>query len=76
MRKDLEKLINLRNLTLIESADTKEALRLFGTTNIKLSDCFIATQVPKSITLVTYDSDFSKIPSLNAVTPEKVLPVG
>lgn len=73
VRKDLEKLINLRNLTIIELADTKEALKLFGATNIKFSDCYIATQVPKGVTLITYDSDFRKIPSISAATPDKVI---
>ncbi len=73
VRKDLEKLINLRNLTLIETADTKDAVRLFGNTNIKFSDCYISTQIPTGVTLVTYDKDFKKISSISAKTPAEVL---
>lgn len=73
VEKGLEKVVTLRNLTLIESTDTKEALKLFESANIKLSDCYIATQVPKGVTLVTYDSDFRKISSIKSAGPKDVI---
>lgn len=70
--KVLEDLLNLRNMTIIEKTDTKQALQLYKNTNIKYGDCLIATQIPKGVALVTYDTDFSKLPSLKPITPAKI----
>lgn len=73
VKEDVMKLMRMRNLTLVESVNTKEALKLFEITNIKLSDCFIAVQVPIGVPIVTYDSDFSKIKGLLVKTPKEIV---
>ena len=70
--KALEDLLNIRNLTLIEKTNTKQALEFYKKNNIKYGDCLIATQVPKGVILVAYDKDFSKISSLKSITPAEI----
>lgn len=67
------KILNLRNLTLIEATNTKEAIKIFNKYNIKYPDCLIATQVPKNVKIVTYDEDFSKIKTLATTDPQEFL---
>lgn len=69
----IKKILGIRNLTLIEATNTKEALKLFEKYNIKYPDCLIATQVPAGVKLVSYDADFSRIGKLNIVTPAEFL---
>lgn len=69
----IEKALQLRNLSLIEIANTHKALSYYKNVNIKFGDCLIATQVPKGVTLCTYDTEFAKIPSLKIATPEEAL---
>lgn len=69
----IEKLLDLRNLTLIETTNTKRAIEIFKQHNIKFPDCLIATQVPAGTKLVSYDADFSKIRALSTVTPREFL---
>lgn len=70
--KALEDLLNIRNLTVIEETNTKQALEFYKKNNIKYGDCLIATQIPKGVILVAYDKDFSKIPSLKSITPAEI----
>lgn len=70
---DIVKLTQLRNMVIIENTDIKRAFELFLLHKIKFSDCLISTQIPNDITLITYDSDFSKLPHLKVATPEKFL---
>jgi len=69
----LSDVLNIRNITLLEETDTKEALQHFKKYNIKYTNCLIAAQVPTGVTLVTYDRDFKKIPSISAKTPKEAL---
>lgn len=66
---DVKLLLRLRNLTLIEGTETKKALKLFKKHNIKYQDCLIASQIPETIRLVTYDKDFDKIKEIKRATP-------
>lgn len=70
--KDIRRILLLRNMTLIEKTNTREALSLWEKYNIKYGDCLIATQIPKNTTIVTYDADFSKISSLSSKTPGEI----
>lgn len=70
--KVLANLLNLRNLVVIEKTDIRQALRFYKKNNIKYGDCLIAAQIPKGISIVTYDKDFSKIPSLKSITPAEI----
>lgn len=65
----IQKILDLRNLTLIEKTNTREAIETFQRLNIKFPDCLIATQVPRSSKIVTYDEDFSKIKNLSVFLP-------
>ena len=58
---DIQKLLSLRNLTLIEKTNTVAALSFYKKHNIKYGDCLIATQIPKGVKLVSYDEEFTKI---------------
>lgn len=69
----IETILSMRNLTVIESTDTKRAFALHRKTHVKFSDCLITTQVPVRATLVTYDRDFAKLPGLIAHTPKEVI---
>jgi predicted nucleic acid-binding protein len=69
----IDKLLALRNLTLIEKTDTRKALTIFKKHNIKYEDCLISAQVPPQTILTTYDKDFTKIPSLKTTTPKGIL---
>lgn len=70
---DLVKLTYLRNLAINENTDIRKAFELFLQYKIRFSDCLIATQIPSSVILITYDRDFSKIPQLKVATPEKII---
>lgn len=69
----IKKIIAIRNLTLIETTNTKDALKLHEKYQVKYPDCLIATQVPQGAKLVTYDEDFSKIGTLLPTTPADLL---
>ncbi|HKZ43386.1 MAG TPA: type II toxin-antitoxin system VapC family toxin [Candidatus Hodarchaeales archaeon] len=57
----IKKILRLRNLTLIEKTDTPTALRMLSRYKVKYGDCLIASQIPKGVTLVSYDKDFGKL---------------
>jgi predicted nucleic-acid-binding protein len=69
----IETLLKVRNISIIEKSDTPQAIAWYKVLNLKFGDCLIATQVPKGVTLLTYDRDFEKIPSLVAKTPGEFL---
>lgn len=69
---DLQNIFRFRNMTIIEKTNSIKAILLFKEHSIKYGDCLISTQVPKGVTLVTYDTDFSKIPSIKSITPDKI----
>ena len=71
--RDINSILNLRNLYLIENADFKKAMKYYRNHNIKFGDCLIASQIPQNCLLCTYDKDFAKIPGLNIVTPSQVI---
>lgn len=66
----LEKILTLRNLTVVETTDTPQALEWAKKWGIKYADCLIATQVAAGAILVTYDQDFTKITTLNSKEPQ------
>lgn len=70
--KDIQTLLNLRNITLIEKTDSKKALDLFKKFNVKYGDCLIAPQLPANSALITYDDDFKKITSIRSLTPKEI----
>lgn len=73
VRDALDRILRIRNITLIEKTNTDDALQFFDKYKIKFADCLIATQVPDGAKLVSYDAEFRKIPTLNAVSPQQLL---
>ena len=69
----VKKLLSLRNLTLIETTNTKLSMTYFAKFNIKYGDCLIASQIPKGISLLTYDNDFSKVKAINVKTVKEIV---
>lgn len=70
---DMSKILNLRNITLVEKTDTRKALKMFSQHNIKYADCLITTQISPQTTLVTYDEDFAKLKILQTATPKEII---
>lgn len=71
--KEIQIILATKNLTLIESTNLLESLKLHQQTKIKLTDCLIATQLPPKTTLVTFNEDFQKIPTLSVKTPAEII---
>lgn len=69
----LDAILKTRGLTVIDKTRYRSALALHRKTGVKMSDCLIATQLGKGITLCTYDREFLKIPHLIVVEPKDVL---
>ncbi|OGD92618.1 hypothetical protein A2697_00455 [Candidatus Curtissbacteria bacterium RIFCSPHIGHO2_01_FULL_41_44] len=65
----IQKILDLRNLTLVEKTNTRKALETFQKLNIKFPDCLITTQVPRNSKIATYDEDFAKIKTLSVTDP-------
>lgn len=73
VRDALDEIAAIRNMTIVEKGDIREALILWRKTNVKFTDCLIATQVGNGITLATYDREFRKLPGLVVAEPGEVL---
>ena len=69
----LNKFMRLRNLVMIEKTDVDLSLEYCKKYNIKLSDCFIAAQVPEGVKLFTFDREFGKIPFLELVHLNEII---
>lgn len=65
----------IENLKIIDNYDHALALQLYSQYNIKLIDCFIAS-IPDifkaNITLISFDTDFDKIPSVKRREPADI----
>src|SRR3989338_11091753 len=57
----LNKIREVRNITIIENENLDNALKYYRHYKIKFTDCLIAAQIPKGLTLVSFDKDFKKI---------------
>lgn len=69
----LDKLLLIRNLTLIDKTNTPAALAFYRKFNVKFGDCLIASQIPAKAVLITYDKDFSKFKLEVSATPTEIL---
>ncbi len=69
----LKSVLKIRNITLIEKTNSRNALKLLDQFKIKYADCLIADQVPQNAILVTYDSEFRKIKRLKLATPGQII---
>lgn len=70
---DIAAILAIRHVVLVDETRFRQAFALHQETGVKLTDCLIATQVPKGVALVTYDRDFSKLPGLTIKTPQDVV---
>ena len=62
-----------KQLIILTDSDLDLALKYFKTYQLKFSDCLIAAQIPKGLTLVSFDKDFKKIKEINFQTPAELL---
>jgi|WetSurMetagenome_2_1015567.scaffolds.fasta_scaffold842915_1 predicted nucleic acid-binding protein len=65
----IDRIIAMRNMTVVDSTDTSKALKIWRRYDIKYADCLIACQVGSGIVLCTYDEEFNKIPQVKRITP-------
>lgn len=68
-----EAIQKVRNITILESTNITKAINYYEKCQIKFPDCLIASQLPKGVTLCTYDTDFKKIRSLPLATPKTLI---
>lgn len=66
-------ILKIRNIMLIEKTNFDLALTFYQKYNIKLADCVIASQLPKKVTLVSFDEELSKIKEIAVKKPQQVL---
>ena len=64
---------SIRNIQLCETTDIKQALEWHRETELRLSSCLLATQIPAKAILVSYDTDFSLLQTLQRQTPESII---
>ena len=62
----------IRNITIVEKTDFVLALSFYQKYNIKLADCIIASQLPKSTVLVSFDEELSKIKDISVKKPQEI----
>ena len=73
INKYFDLIINLRNLTIINKTNLDKSLKMHNKYHIKLSDCLIATSVPKNTLLISWDKDFKKVSEVNNIIPENFI---
>lgn len=71
--KKIQKILQIRNLVILEETNLKKALVLYQQKNIKLADCLIALQVPEKAICCTFDREFQRIDGLDIQTPEAIV---
>lgn len=69
----LGSVLKIRNLTLLETTSSHDAIKLYRDYSIKYQDCLIVTQLPDDVTLVSYDREFNKILSIDLATPDEII---
>ena len=62
-----------RNITVYEETDLNRALAYYKDFKLKFTDCLIASQLKKGITLLTFDNEFRKLKDINSQTPSEFL---
>lgn len=73
IKNDLENILKIKNLKILEKADTLKGWNYHKNHKIKFADCLIAAQLSKDIHLCTYDQEFKKIKNLKTYTPAQIL---
>lgn len=62
-----------REITLLRNTDLDKTIDFYRHYRIKFTDCLIAGQLRKDITLVTFDLEFRKLKEIDTKTPEEIL---
>lgn len=70
--KDLFVILKTRNLTLIEKTNFPKALYYYQKYQVKLADCLIASQLPKTTILCTFDQELRKIKEIKIAIPQEL----
>lgn len=69
----LSKIRETRSITVYEETDLEKALSYYKNLRVKFTDCLIASQLRKGITLLTFDNEFKKIKEINSLSPAEFL---
>lgn len=69
----LEGIQTIKNITILENTNIQLALEFFKTYKIKLSDCFIASQITTNMILCSFDVELAKIKEIKIKTPGDLL---
>lgn len=70
---DINKILKLRNLVVKEKTKLSKALSIFEKNSIKFGDCLIITEIPKGVSLLTYDGEYKKVKTIKSFTPTEFL---
>ena len=62
----------VRGMSVIERTNFDLALKFYRKYRVKLPDCLIASQLPKNVTLVSFDEELSKIKEVTVKKPQEV----
>ena len=69
----LEGIGMLRNIVIISKSDHARAMLIARESGIKIGDCYIATQIPKNVFLLTLDKEFEKLDFIDLISFEELL---
>lgn len=65
----LDSILTIRGITIIDKTNVKKALEFYKKYKVKFTDCLIASQLPKSAILVSFDEELSKIKEIKVKSP-------
>ena len=68
----LDSILEIRGITVIEKTNTKLALEFYKKYKIKLTDCLIASQLPKNTILISFDEELSRIKEIEVRKPQQI----
>lgn len=71
--KDINTILQTRNLTLVEETDFLKAWQYYTKLNVKLVDCLIVSQLPEDIILCSFDQEFRKFEGIRLTTPAELI---
>lgn len=69
----LDSIKTLRNITIFETTNLEKSLEFYKNYKIKFTDCLIASQLRKDITLLSFDEEMRKIKEINSQSPAEFL---
>lgn len=66
----IKHILETRNLVVIDKTDFRKAFTWYKRYKIKLSDCLIASSVPKRCRLLSWDKELKRLKMLDVVSPK------